>query len=105
MTELGPELERAVSGCAVSAAAAAMTLLEQGALLDELVAVVDYADEGVRVKVAPALELFADAPELTLLLVLSHHRTPPGYLRWIALFGPRVAWGAFRVAPEATVEA
>ena len=105
MCELGPALEQAVCGCAVPAAAAVMTLLDQGALLDELVAVVRCTDRGVSVTVARTLELLTDAPELTLLLVLSRGCVPPGYLPWIALLGPRVAWGAFRVAPEATVEA
>jgi hypothetical protein len=105
MCDLGPALEQAVCGCSVTAAAAAMRLLEQGALLDELVAVLKCTDRGVSVTVARTLELLADAPELTLLLVLSRGCVPPGYLPWIAVLGPRVAWGAFRVAPMATVEA
>jgi hypothetical protein len=82
-----------------------MALLEQGASLDELVAVVYYADEGLRVRVARTLDVFAESPELTLLLVLSRGRVPAGHLPWIALLGSRAAWGAFRVAPETTAEA
>jgi hypothetical protein len=82
-----------------------MELLDQGAMLDELVAVVEYTDWGVSVRVARTMELLVDAPELTLLLVLSRGCVPPGYLPWIAVLGPRIAWGAFRVAPQATAEA
>jgi hypothetical protein len=82
-----------------------MTLLDQGVMLDELVAVVTCTDRGVSLTVARTLELLADAPDLTLLLVLSRGCAPPGYLPWIAVLGPRFAWGGFRVAPEATAEA
>jgi hypothetical protein len=37
--------------------------------------------------------------------VLSRGCAPPGYLPWIAVLGPRVAWGGFKVVPEATAEA
>jgi hypothetical protein len=103
--DLGPEFEQAVGHCAAAAVTAAITLLDQGAMLDELVAVLAHVEGRFSVTVGPASKLFADAPELAFLVALGRSKFPPGCLPWVASLGTRLAWGAFRVAPATVVAA
>ncbi len=104
-TESENELERAVNRCAAAAVTAAMTLLDRGATLEDLVAILSDTEQETTVTVGPAAELLAETPDLLLHLKANQSRVPAGYLAWIALVGRSIAWGAFSVVPEIGREA
>ena len=101
MSDLGPEFEQTLRRYADPAVEAALVLLDRGAALDDLVALLGDPDEGLSVTVGPRSELLAEAPELALLLFRGH--VPSGCLQWVAFL--EVACGAFRVVPQARAEA
>jgi hypothetical protein len=103
MSGLDPRLARTLLEYAGPVIGTALGLLDRGAILDELVAVLDDADGHPSVTVGPREQLIANTPELA--LVLSERRVPLGYLRWVALMDHVVASGAFRVVLWARVEA
>ncbi len=73
--------------------------------MDDLVAVMADGEQGLRLAVGRASNLFARTPELMMESILNCDRVPLGYLQWVALLAPRVAWGAFSVTSRATAEA
>ncbi len=97
------QLARTLLRFAGPVVATALGLLDRGATLDELVAVLDDADGQPNVTVGSRKQLLADVPELA--LVLSERQVPLGYLQWVAFMDKRVASGAFRVVLWARVEA
>ncbi len=105
ISETESELELTVNRCAAAAVTAAATLLERGAALDDLVAVLSDTEQETTVTVGPAAELLAETPDLMLHLRLNRSRVPAGYLAWIALVGGSIAWGAFSVVPDSRIDA
>jgi hypothetical protein len=99
------DLERNVGRYADAAVTAATMLLDQGATLDELIAVVADTEQGPGLTVGPVCAVLEDAPDLLFMLSLVQDDVPVGYLRWIAMVGPDIAWGSFCVAPKSRVEA
>ena len=97
------QFEQALRYCADPAVTAALDLLNTGAALDELVAVLDASQGSLSVVVGRRHDLFAAAPELV--QMLSHHPVPLGDLQWLAVLGSQVAWGTFSVVPRARAEA
>ncbi len=103
MSDLAPELERTLRLYADAAVAAALGLLDRGASLDDLVAILGNTDEGLSVTVGPRTELLAKVPELA--GMLRDEPVPSGYLQWVVFLDTQVACGAFRVVPWTRAEA
>ncbi len=96
---LAHDVEREVRLYAPSAVAAAVSLIDRGAKLEDLAAVIRYAEDTLCFTVGQVSRFYADAPELAFLLLVIGGQVPPGHLPWLALLGSNgVAWGAFKVA-------
>ncbi len=99
------ELEQVLRRCAGPAVTSAITLLNRGENVDELVAVMAYMQGGLKLAVGRANKLFEKTPSLLVESVLNREHVPVGYLQWVVLLAPRGAWGAFSVASGRTAEA
>jgi hypothetical protein len=105
MGDLAFELEHVLRRCAGPAVNCAVTLLNRGERVDDLVAVMAHTDDGLRLAVGRAANLFASTPELMIESIRNRDCVPLGYLQWVALLAPKVAWGAFSVTPRIAAEA